>query len=137
MDIINDHLFLLENAVIWSIFATAFLCYGLLIDLCFVRKHNAQWYEGVVYWTTSIKTMLSALPLLGLLGTINGLLGTFMRMAIERGFAIQEIITGGIAEAMFTTQLGLLMIVPGLLMLALLNKQKHTWIIRKAHEIRY
>lgn len=137
MSVIYEHLFLLGNLSILSIFATAILCYGLLIDLCFIQKHNAEWFEKTLFWTTGIKQMLAALPLLGLLGTITGLLGTFKRMSIERGFDIQEMITGGIAEAMFTTQLGLVMVIPGLLMLSLLHKQKREWNIRLAHEINH
>ena len=79
--------------------------------------------------------MLAALPLLGLLGTISGLLKTFNRMSIEKGFALQEVISGGIGEAMFTTQLGLFMVIPGLLMLAYLNHKKKEWTIQQAYEI--
>lgn len=135
MDNINEYLFLLDNAVIWAIMITAFLCYGLLIDLCFIKKNNANWFDSTTYWSTSINTMLGALPLLGLLGTISGLLKTFVRMSHDNGFALQEVISGGIAEAMFTTQLGLIMVVPGLLMLTYLHRKRNTWIIRAAHEI--
>lgn len=132
---VQDHLFLLNNVVIWSIFVTAFLCYGLLIELCFVRHRDDSWFERTRFWTSGIRHMLAALPLLGLLGTISGLLKTFQRMSIEQGFSLQEVITGGIAEAMFTTQLGLLMVIPGLLMLAFLDHRKKEWLLRKAHEV--
>lgn len=135
MDQIQEHLFLLNNIVIWAIFATAFLCYGLLIELCFVVRCSASWYERTQFWSTSLKHMLAALPLLGLLGTISGLLKTFNRMSIEKGFALQEVISGGIGEAMFTTQLGLFMVIPGLLMLAYLNHKKKEWTIQQAYEI--
>lgn len=132
---IQDHLFLLDNAVIWAIFVTAFLCYGLLIELCFVLHRNETWYERTQFWLTSIGHMLAALPLLGLLGTISGLLKTFQRMSIQKGFSLQEVISGGIAEAMFTTQLGLFMVIPGLLMLAFLHHRRAGWLIRSTHEI--
>jgi biopolymer transport protein ExbB len=135
MQLIQSHFFLFDNLVIWAILATAFLCYGLLIELCFVHAASALWYERTQYWATSIRHMLGALPLLGLLGTISGLLKTFVRMSIEKGFALQEIISGGIAEAMFTTQLGLIMVVPGLLMLVFLTHKKKGWVIQQAHEI--
>jgi biopolymer transport protein ExbB len=135
VEFLDSHMFLLKNAVIWSILATAALCYSLLIDLCFIRKHNERWHQSTNFWIGSIKQMLAALPLLGLLGTINGLLGTFTRMSVQSGFSTQEIISGGIAEAMFTTQLGLVMVIPGFLLLRLLNTQNDKWIIKKAHEI--
>lgn len=135
MEVIREHMFLLDSLVIWAILLIAVISYALLFDLCFFKKHDSQWHESTVYWATSIKQMLASLPLLGLLGTITGLLSTFTRMSREHGFALQEIITGGIAEAMFTTQLGLVMTVPGLLLLALLNRQKITWMVRHTHEI--
>lgn len=137
MSIIYEHLFLLGNVSVISIFATAILCYGLLIDLCFIDHHDEEWFERTLFWTTGLKQMLTALPLLGLFGTITGLLSTFKSMSVERGLDIQEMITGGIAEAMFTTQLGLVMVIPGLLMLNLLNIQKRGWKIRQAHEINH
>lgn len=135
MDAIEEHLFLLDNFIIWAIFITAFVCYGLLIDLCFMTRQSDAWYEQTLFWSIGLKHMLSALPLLGLLGTISGLLVTFTEMSIQKGVVLQEIITGGIGQAMFTTQLGLLMVVPGILMLAFLNHKKKGWVIQKAHEI--
>lgn len=79
--------------------------------------------------------MLSALPLLGLLGTITGLMDTFSSMSLEGGLALQELITGGIGDALFTTQLGLVLVVPGLLLMGLLNHQRRNWLIRSEHEI--
>jgi biopolymer transport protein ExbB len=125
---LNDYLFLLDSAVIWAILVVAIFCYGLLIELCFVNKTNKRWYERTQYWITCIKTTLASLPLLGLLGTITGLLTTFFRMSQENGFNIQEVISGGIAEAMFTTQLGLIMVIPGLLLLSYLNSQRNKWV---------
>ncbi|GAA0810601.1 hypothetical protein GCM10009111_01790 [Colwellia asteriadis] len=122
-----DYLFLLDSAVIWAILAVAMFCYGLLIELCFINKASSIWYKRTQYWVTCIKTTLASLPLLGLLGTIMGLLATFFRMSQENGFNIQEVISGGIAEAMFTTQLGLIMVIPGLLMLSYLHAKMNRW----------
>ena len=79
--------------------------------------------------------MLAALPLLGLLGTITGLTSTFTQMSADGGLALQELITGGIADALFTTQLGLVLVVPGLLLVGLLNHLRREWMIRSEHEI--
>jgi biopolymer transport protein ExbB len=124
---LSDYLFLLDSVVIWAILAVSIFCYGLLIELCFVNKANETWYGRTQYWITCIKTTLASLPLLGLLGTIIGLLTTFFRMSQENGFNIQEVISGGIAEAMFTTQLGLIMVIPGLLMLSYLHSRMTRW----------
>lgn len=132
-----EHAFLLNNGVIWALFITAFISYGLLIDLAFLSTTGEGWYMKTRYWVPSIRQMLAALPLLGLLGTIHGLLTTFLRMSRDNGFDFQEVLTGGIAEAMFTTQVGLFLVIPGLLMLALLNRRRNAWETKSCHEIHY
>lgn len=133
---LKENLLLLDNIVVWFILLMAFLCYGLLIDLCFLTKTSTNWYQRSTFWVPSIKHLLAALPLLGLLGTIGGLLQTFTRIAKEKSFSTQELMSGGIADAMFTTQLGLIMLIPGLLMLALLAYKKEKWTLQVTHEIK-
>lgn len=129
MELINKYLFLLENMVIWTIIIVSIFSYGILIDLCFFRKTDRCWSEETRYWTSCVKSTLASLPLLGLLGTISGLLSTFLSMSLNNGLDQQETITGGLAQAMFTTQLGLVMVVPGLLMLAWLNSKHKRWVV--------
>jgi len=133
--LISDHLFLLKSSVIWAILLISVFCYGLLIELCFLSKPTEAWYDRSHYWSDSLRKILAALPLLGLLGTITGLLKTFLRMSVEKGLSLQEIVSGGIAEAMFTTQMGLIMVVPGLLMLAYLVYKQKQWSAKNHHEI--
>ena len=128
MTFFNDYMFLLDSAVIWAILIVSIFCYGLLIELCFINPRNDAWFNRTQNWVKSITITLSTLPLLGLLGTITGLLTTFFRMSQENGFNAQEVISGGIAEAMFTTQLGLIMVIPGLLLLGYLNSQRNKWV---------
>jgi len=128
MSIFSDYIFLLDSAVIWAILIVSIFCYGLLIELCFINTNTEVWFNRTQNWVKSITITLSSLPLLGLLGTIMGLLTTFFRMSQENGFNIQEVISGGIAEAMFTTQLGLIMVIPGLLLLSYLNSQRNKWV---------
>lgn len=132
---LSDYWPLLDNPVVWAILLVAFICYGLLIRFCFVEGHDERWFELTQFWHLSIRQMLAALPLLGLLGTITGLMTTFGRMSVEGGLALQELITGGIGDALFTTQLGLVLVVPGLLLIGLLNHQRRNWLIRSEHEI--
>lgn len=137
MDELANYFFLLKNPVIWAIVITATGCYYLLIELCFIRKKSWRWEESVSSWITTIRVLLSALPLLGLLGTISGLLKTFLDMSVTGGFNLQQLIAGGIAEAMFTTQLGLVLVVPGLLLHTLLTKQHSQWMVKESHEIQH
>jgi len=135
MSALEEYLFLLNSLVIWAILGVAFVCYGLLLKFCFLQQRDNDWFELTQFWNQGLRQMLTSLPLLGLLGTITGLMTTFKSMATDGGVALQELMTGGIGEALFSTQLGLVMVVPGLLMLALLNHQRCNWMIRRAHEI--
>lgn len=137
MDQLSDFFFLLKNPIVWAIFITAAVCYCLLIELCFIRRKTWRWDETVTSWIQPIRVLLAALPLLGLLGTIAGLLKTFLDMSMTGGFNMQQLIAGGIAEAMFTTQLGLVLVVPGLLMHTLLVRQHLRWVAEKNHEIEH
>jgi len=135
MSEISAEYFWLTSVVVWAIFLMAFITYAVLIDLCFISSFDQAWYDRSCFWFVSLKYLLSSLPLLGLLGTITGLLDTFFRMSIEKSFAVQEIISGGIAEALFTTELGLVTVVPGLLMHSYLGIKKRKWEVKVANEI--
>jgi len=70
-------------------------------------------------------TLLAALaaiaPLLGLLGTVTGMIGTFETIAVN-GTGDPRLLSGGISEALITTQAGLLTAVPILLLHAYLGR---------------
>lgn len=135
LDALTESWPLLDNPVVWATLLVALFCYGLLIRFCFIEHHDKGWFESTQYWYQSIRQMLAALPLLGLLGTITGLTATFISMAVDGGLALQQLVTGGIGDALFTTQLGLVLVVPGLLLVGLLNHQRRSWMIRSEHEI--
>jgi len=63
----------------------------------------------------TIFVLASVAPLLGLLGTVTGMISTFE--AISRfGTANARALASGISEALITTQVGLIVAVPGLFM---------------------
>lgn len=129
MSLFSNYMFLIDSTVIWAIVTVSVFCYGLLIDLCFINEMNEIWFHRTKNWEKSITIALSSLPLLGLLGTIMGLLTTFFRMSKDNSFNIQEVVSGGIAQAMFTTQLGLIMVIPGLLLLSFLKSKRKKWTV--------
>jgi biopolymer transport protein ExbB len=59
-----------------------------------------------------LKAMVAAAPLLGLLGTVRGMIATFLVLA-SRGTASVELLSAGISEALVTTQVGLVVALPG------------------------
>ncbi|MCM8772939.1 MAG: MotA/TolQ/ExbB proton channel family protein [Candidatus Omnitrophica bacterium] len=60
---------------------------------------------------TTLATITAVAPFLGLLGTVWGLLLAFTNMAIKGSSSIR-VVAGGVAEALITTVLGLLVAIP-------------------------
>lgn len=69
-----------------------------------------------------LSVLTSIAPLLGLLGTVFGMIETFSIMA-HTSQSGPENLSGGISQALISTQFGLMIALPGVLGL--------TWIIRK------
>ena len=60
-----------------------------------------------------LHALVTAAPLLGLLGTIWGMIETFHVIALKAAYT-SDLIASGISKAMITTQLGLLVALPGI-----------------------
>lgn len=110
-----------DNLAVWLILITAVTAYAMLADLILGRERSDRFNQRCRVWVPAIRTLLGALPLLGLYGTVVGLMETFQQMAVDYGFNPETLATGGIASAMYTTQLGLLLVIPGWLVLAWLT----------------
>ncbi len=104
-----------DNFVVWAIVAVAGFCYVVEFDLILAER-NAQWKRQVSIWLTVLPILVSALPLLGLLGTVNGLLTTFRTMAGAVVVNQLDFVSTGVADALVTTQLGMITAIPGLLL---------------------
>lgn len=116
------------NPIVWGILALALFCFILQFDLLLARR-DAEWQRKVAVWLRVLPVLLGALPLLGLLGTIVGLLSTFRNMAVSGGLDQQTLMSSGIATALVTTQLGLFMVIPGLVLFAMVRRRfrQVTW----------
>lgn len=57
--------------------------------------------------------LVSTAPLTGLLGTVTGMLSTFAGLAVSGGGNTIDLVAGGISEALITTQTGLVLAIPG------------------------
>jgi len=91
----------------------------LLVANLMEHKHILEKYMGVVATSAAIA------PLLGLLGTVSGMIDTFKMMTIF-GSGDAATVSGGISEALITTELGLIVAIPSLIVSALLTRQiKH------------
>lgn len=115
---------LINSIICWAIIFLAFVCYQQLFCqylAVFKNKNNDQLSFSNTRKLELSKILIGALPLLGLLGTIVGLLECFAGIA-SKG-ASSELISSGIADALLTTQLGLVCAIPGWLL--------HAWIQSK------
>jgi biopolymer transport protein ExbB len=69
-----------------------------------------------------IGVLAAVAPLLGLLGTVTGMIGTFDILSVF-GTGNAKGMAGGISEALVTTQTGLLVAIPGLYMKGFLDRR--------------
>ncbi len=69
---------------------------------------------------TTILVIAAVAPLLGLLGTVTGMIATF-DVITEFGTGDPKLLSGGISEALVTTKLGLMVAIPALLLGTLLS----------------
>jgi len=95
-------------------------------------KDDRDHMEGIVYeailqesspldrFGTAILVIASVAPLLGLLGTVTGMIETF-DMITEFGTGDPKLLSDGISIALVTTQLGLIVAIPALMLGSLLS----------------
>ncbi len=74
-------------------------------------------------YSKMVMTLVAIAPLIGLLGTVVGMIETFDSLASASLFSQTGGIAGGISQALFTTQLGLVVAVPGLIIGRLLDRR--------------
>ena len=72
-----------------------------------------------------VKIIVMISPLLGLLGTVSGMIETFDSLASMALFTQSGGIAGGISQALFTTQMGLVVAIPGVLVQSVLNRRQY------------
>ena len=72
-----------------------------------------------------VKCLVAAAPLLGLLGTVLGMLQTFFGIATSGGVETATVVASGISEALVTTETGLTIALPALFMVMFIQRQTH------------
>lgn len=73
-----------------------------------------------------VRGIVAAAPLLGLLGTVTGMIETFDALGDMSLFSQSGGIAGGISQALITTQLGLAVAVPGHVVGRVLDRRERT-----------
>lgn len=107
---------MIQSWVCWCIACLALVSYFLIWRDILQTKllktlPDKQWIEVTSIW-------VAALPLLGLLGTVIGLLEAFTALS-----EVGETLSSGVGDALLTTQLGLVLAIPGWMLLSYLNAQ--------------
>jgi biopolymer transport protein ExbB len=74
--------------------------------------------------TVFVGTLVAAAPLMGLLGTVLGMLQTFFGISTSAGAETAGVVAAGISEALVTTQAGLTIALPGLFIVMLIQRQR-------------
>ena len=121
-----------ERRLVEDFFGTP-LCHvvGHFIEsMSLVRRDNLALLNSLIAGETErlgrhinyIYALASIAPLLGLLGTVQGMISTFDAISIY-GTGNPRALANGIAEALITTQSGLFVSIPGLFMAGFLRRR--------------
>lgn len=86
-------------------------------------QDDKHWLER---WIGTIAITAAVSPLLGLLGTVSGMIETFKMMTLF-GSGDPEVVSGGIAQALVTTELGLVVAIPALILNAVLSRRAKSY----------
>lgn len=68
--------------------------------------------------------LVGTAPLTGLLGTVTGMLNTFSGLSNSVAGNTVDLVAGGISEALITTQTGLVLAIPGYIMLNIVKRRR-------------
>ncbi|VUD41884.1 hypothetical protein TDB9533_00580 [Thalassocella blandensis] len=110
-----------QNWVCWIILAVALASYHLLWFSYFKLEKDHLGHPAEDVNNNLANTLINVLPLLGLLGTIIGLLQCFAAIANDGHQA--NTMSDGISKALITTQLGLVCAIPGWLLQSFLRRR--------------
>lgn len=116
-------------------------CFGLLIHLHQARRRMRQQSTTGVAAMARLRTaqedlqetflrqravlvaMIAAAPLLGLLGTVTGMINTFENLASRSGQKSMEGLASGISQALVSTEAGLSVAIPAVLFVYYAHRQ--------------
>ncbi|WP_345969676.1 MotA/TolQ/ExbB proton channel family protein [Sulfurimonas sp. HSL1-6] len=82
-----------------------------------------SYYQELKKYRKTVNTIVMVSPLIGLLGTVAGMIETFDSLGSMTLYSQGGGIAGGISQALFTTQLGLVVAVPGLVVGRLIDRR--------------
>lgn len=84
---------------------------------------RASHLPGIDRRVAFLSVLVSVAPLLGLLGTVTGMLATFDALTKNVGRTM-DLVAGGISEALITTETGLVIAIPGYVIIFLIVRRR-------------
>lgn len=96
-----------------------------------VMRVGAEMLESLRSWLRALEVIASIAPLLGLFGTVLGMIDAFAELENAGNQVDPSILSGGIWEALLTTAVGLAVAIPTVVVLNWLERR----VDRAAHEM--
>jgi biopolymer transport protein ExbB len=119
-DLLTEHV---ENPSLSSGELRRVLDYTQAGDVRTVQEVRSRFAEVINSYLSDVDTkrtylliLVTTAPLMGLLGTVMGMLTTFSGLAVSGGGSTVDQIAAGISEALITTQTGLIIAIPAYVM---------------------
>lgn len=97
-----------------------------------MTQERTEWRQHFDRRLKFVRIIATAAPLLGLLGTVAGMLKTFQALGMKEGVESIDLIASGISEALVTTETGLSIAIVGLVLIWALKGWRRRLIIRFA-----
>jgi biopolymer transport protein ExbB len=94
-----------------------------LVPLAEIRLRQFDLPERFHDQRVIIAALIAAAPLLGLLGTVTGMIRTFDSLGSRAGARSIEGLASGISQALITTEVGLAVVIPAVLVLYYAHRQ--------------
>lgn len=87
------------------------------------QLRRSELHESFHHQRIVLGAMIAAAPLLGLLGTVSGMVKTFESLSAQAGGKSMEGLARGISEVLVATESGLLVALPALLLVYLAHRE--------------
>lgn len=92
-------------------------------NLLRIGRLRHEWQEHFLQQRHTLGAMIAAAPLLGLLGTVNGMITTFESLSSAGGNKSMEGLASGISEVLIATESGLAVAIPAVLIVYYTHRQ--------------
>lgn len=90
-----------------------------------LRRVQTELHQMFQHQRVALGAMIAAAPLLGLLGTVSGMVKTFESLSARGGEKSMEGLAQGISEVLVATESGLAVAIPALLLVYLAHREVH------------